>query len=125
MKNIIRKMILILSTIFIFLISSLIYTLLLYHNKTNTSAESIYQVTTIIGVIIFFLFGIFNGIFSSKKAFFSTFLIVLGSLVILFIIKKLSNDNFNNKVIIKYLLYLASSLLGTIFSSIFKKKVNN
>lgn len=125
MKHIIRKMILILSTIFIFLVSSLIYTLLLYHNKINTSTESIYQVTTIIGVIIFFLFGIFNGMISSKKAFFSTFLIVLTSLVILFIIKKLSNNNFNNKVIIKYLLYLASSLLGTIFSSIFKKKVKN
>lgn len=125
MKHIIRKMILILSTIFIFLVSSLIYTLLLYHNKINTSTESIYQVTTIIGVIIFFLFGIFNGMISSKKAFFSTFLIVLTSLVILFIIKKLSNDIFNNKVIIKYLLYLVSSLLGTIFSSIFKKKVKN
>ena len=115
-------MIIILLTIFIFLLTSLIYTFLLYTNKINNSTEAIYKTTTFIGIIVFFMFGIFYSLVTSKRKLLMTLLTVFLILFVFGLIKKLSVGYFNKTYLIKYFLYLFSSLLGSIFSNIFKRK---
>lgn len=117
MKQITSKLIVILSTIIIFLLSTLIYTFLLYTDKVNNSSESIYKVTTIIGTIIFFLFGVFYSLVTKRKTLLITLFTTLVILLILFIIKRISIGYFDNKYLIKYALYLVSALLGSIASA--------
>lgn len=122
MKQITSKLIVILSTIFILLLTSLIYTFLLYTNKINNMSDAVYKTTTFIGIIIFFIFGLLLTFVTKKRKLLLTFLIVLFFLIILIILKKLSYGYFDKIYFIKYSLYLVSSLLGSIFSNILKRK---
>ena len=122
MKQITNKLIVILATIFILLLTSLVYTFLLYTNKINNISDSIYKTTTFIGIVIFFIFGLLLTLVTKKKKLLLTFLTVFLILTILIVIKKLSLGYFNKTYYIKYALYLTSSLLGSIFTTIFKRK---
>ena len=122
MKQITSKLIVILSTIFILLLTSLIYTYLLYTNKINNMSDSVYKTTTFIGIIVFFIFGLLLSLVTKKRKLFLTFLTVLFILIILIVMKKLSSGYINKIYFIKYSLYLVSSLFGSIFINLFKRK---
>lgn len=123
MKYLIKKAIMLLITISIFILISLIYTFLIYNEKINTNSSSIYKTSLIIGAIIFFIFGLLNSLFENRRFLLYTTLYTIVILLILLLIKHLSNSINNNFIYLKYLIYLFSSVLGVFCSFIFRKKI--
>lgn len=122
MKYLIKKAIMLLITISIFILISLIYTFLIYNEKINTNSSSIYKTSLIIGAIIFFIFGLLNSLFENRRFLLYTTLYTTFILLLLLLFKYLSNSIINNFIYLKYLIYLFSSVLGVFCSFIFRKK---
>ncbi len=101
-------------------ISILVYTLLLHNQVISSSKNSVFITTFIIGIFLFLILGIISGLFEQKKGWLAglTSGIILLIIVIIF---KLCNKELDNPfLIVKYLSFLTSSILGGILGINFK-----
>lgn len=114
MKLLKKKAVSFLITLIILFISVLIYTLLLYNGKINTSNESIYRSTLIIGAAIFFIYGLLTGVLEKRNGFISSILSTTILLLIIIIVKFISKSTNFPMDFIKYLIYILASGLGGI-----------
>lgn len=101
-------------TLFILFITSLIYTFLIYKEKIDISTAGIYRTSFIIGAIIFFIYGLLTGITEKKKGFLSSFISTFIIIAIIIIVKLLSKQSFQPTNLIKYGVYLLTSVVGGI-----------
>ena len=119
MQSFLKKSFVFLISFIILLLSCLIYTILLYNNLVDTNIGKIYQVTFIMGTIFFFILGIIISLMKKEKSFF-TCLLFTSCFLIIIIMVKLITKSFVYPSLIKYGIYLFSSLLGAM---LFRKKV--
>ena len=114
MQYLLKKSIVFLITLFILFITSLIYTFLIYKEKIDISTAGIYRTSFIIGAIIFFIYGLLTGITEKKKGFLSIFISTFIIIAIIIIVKLLSKQSFQPTNLIKYGVYLLTSVVGGI-----------
>lgn len=114
MQYLLKKSIILLISLFILFITALIYTFLLYNQKIDSSAASIYRTSFIIGTIIFFIYGILTGIIEKKHGFLSSFISSLIIITIIILVKVIAKNPLNIANFIKYGVYLLSSSIGGI-----------
>lgn len=124
MQYLLKKAIILLISLFILLITTLIYTLLIYNQKIDSSTAGIYRSTFIIGAVIFFVYGLITGIIEKKKGFLSSFLSSLIIVSIIVLVKILSKEAFLPTNLIKYGVYVLTASIGGIIGVNlgFKKK---
>ncbi len=126
MQYFLKKAIVFLSSLFILLMTSLIYTFLIYKEKIDVSTAAIYRTTFIMGAIIFFIFGLITGIIEKKRGFLSSFISSIAIVVIIILIKLISKEQFQATYFIKYGVYVLTSVLGGILGvNLFAKNKKN
>lgn len=105
----------------IFLITNLIYTILIYFQILKLETSTIRTVTYITGLIIFLLYGFISGIKEGKNGWLSGItsgLIIIITTIILNIFIK---NDFNFAYFIKLLTYLICCIVGGIIGVNIKK----
>ena len=113
MKCFLKKQLIIYGTFMIILsIIAVIYTLLLYYQKIDTSIRSYNIITFIIGVISFFILGIISGIVANKNGLLEGLIAALMIILITLIINLFLKINFHHNNFVKMGSYLLSSCLG-------------
>ncbi len=122
MRYLLKKAIIFLITFFIFLITILIYTLLLYNQKIDATTASIYRTTFIIGTVIFFIYGLLTGLIERKKGFISSFISTIILILLIILVKVIAQKSFAITNLIKYGVYLLASSIGGILGVNFTSK---
>ncbi len=107
-------------SLFFLLLFSFIYTLMI-KNKTGTQNYNI--PASIIGGLIFFIIGFLSSNHHQKKGILTSFLYSFIIVIILFLIINLTNTKYNPLIIVKYLIFIISSIIGGIFGVNVKKLV--
>ncbi|MCM1259357.1 MAG: TIGR04086 family membrane protein [Prevotella sp.] len=120
-----QKAITFLISFFIFILFTLVYTLILYFGKVSYTETSVYRFTFVIGVLSFFIYGFLTGKIEQKHGLLSSFLSTLVILALVVLVHLLSKKSIDAPSWIKYASYLLASslggMLGVNFHSIKKK----
>ncbi|MFR7880698.1 MAG: TIGR04086 family membrane protein [Christensenellales bacterium] len=95
----------------------------MYKEKIDISTAGIYRTSFIIGAIIFFIYGLLTGITEKKKGFLSSFISTFIIIAIIIIVKLLSKQSFQPTNLIKYGVYLLTSVVGGILGVNLTSKV--
>lgn len=108
--------------LFILAITLLIYTFLLYKELISSTASSLRITSFIIGIILFFILGGISGIFETSKGWLGG--ITSGIILVIIIsIFKLCSHSLNDwSLIIKYVCYVGSSMIGGMIGINFNKE---
>ncbi len=102
-------------------ITSLIYLILLKKGIFVYNDKNLIKHTFIIGILNFFILGIFAGNNKQNKGLFFGFIYGFIFLIILGLINFLNNDLLTKNFIVKSILYLISSSIGGIIGVNIKK----
>ncbi|MCM1514795.1 MAG: TIGR04086 family membrane protein [Anaeroplasma bactoclasticum] len=107
-----QKAITFLISFFIFILFTLVYTLILYFGKVSYTETSVYRFTFVIGVLSFFIYGFLTGKIEQKHGLLSSFLSTCVILALVIFVHLLSKKSIDAPSWIKYASYLLSASLG-------------
>ena len=125
MKNKFKKMITIyLLFLLILSIFSIVYALLIYFKKVDSSMKSFNTVTFIIGLICFFLLGLIAANVAQKNGLLEGLIAALTIILITLLINLIVRVDFNFRTFIKTVTYLLSSSLGGVIGVNFRPFIN-
>ena len=98
----------------IFLITMLIYTILIYFQILKVDTSSLRTITYITGLVLFLIYGIISGLIEKKNGWLSGATSALIVILLFFILNLFSDNKTDLSYFIKLLSYLICSMVGGI-----------